>query len=32
MKLLFLDVDGVLNCAGSQIKTPSGFIFVEINF
>ena len=29
MKVLFLDVDGVLNCMGCKVKTPSGFKFVE---
>ena len=29
MKLIFLDVDGVLNHAGCKIHTPSGYYFVE---
>ena len=32
MKILFLDVDGVLNCVRCQIKTPSGYKFVEEQF
>lgn len=32
MKVLFLDVDGVLNCESSQVKTPSGYRFVEEQF
>jgi len=32
MKVLFLDVDGVLNCMGCKVKTPSGFKFVETVF
>lgn len=29
MRVIFLDVDGVLNKAGCKVKTPSGFYFVE---
>lgn len=29
MRVVFLDVDGVLNKAGCKVKTPSGFYFVE---
>lgn len=32
MKVLFLDIDGVLNCMGCKVKTPSGFKFVETVF
>ena len=28
-KLLFLDIDGVLNCATTEERTPEGFDFVE---
>ena len=29
MKIIFLDVDGVLNHAGCKAYTPSGYYFVE---
>lgn len=29
MKIIFLDVDGVLNCSNSKTRSPSGFIGVD---
>lgn len=29
MKVIFLDIDGVLNCAGSSSRAPSGYIGVD---